>query len=580
MNKKTHKKSFKKSLSIKRHGSLLIGVMIIFLMLSAISLAIINRTMQGLQLTSDSKKGYITYQKADEGVEGFLSKLNNLDNGVDGGYAENQIPENTIASSFCSGVECFEGDGSTLVSGADKVTTIFNTQAEVLNQGITRSVYAPISDRVDGGLTETSSMTAKQCGVTGSLPACNGSKNKCDIVVRADKTLAAGVKNYEIRKSSGDNDDGSLENGAGDFAAHYGWLRVDQRESPLNSFFIKNQTRLIKNGDPEIPGGTGGATSGGQYGETYYFTIKARNEDPFKLDSLYLSDNGTPPLAVKKVDLDPNPSCGSNLNTLGCVTSTYVRGAKLYSSPYNCCNGSECWECTDGWVASGGICCIQSCGSDLDGYLSELGYKSSVEDEVKTLNDSTSKDGDGVTTGIGYCGKVVSCQAATGCANPYRKAAYCDTCPGNTEVSIVYNGIRSSSWSKANKIDIDMSPEGAACDFAGIYPSCTPLTAWHYTAGSEKKPRCCKHECPSKWFDGHVNTIVNNAVTFCGSPYGLDYWDTSGTTCVPKACEYEINSSCILHCKTGWNKESNSCCTETMCSPGYHSVSCKPCQAD
>ncbi|MFZ2192804.1 MAG: hypothetical protein WAV31_01035 [Candidatus Moraniibacteriota bacterium] len=546
MNKKINKKKSRKGLFIRGKGSLLIGVMIVFLMISAIALAIISRTLQGIQLTTDSKKGYTTYQQSDQTVEGFLSKLNELDSGTDAGYADNQIPENTLATSFCSGVQCFKGDGTTAPAGTDKVTTIFNSQSDVTDQGVTRSVYAPVSDRVDGMLTN-GSLTVTKCGGGGSC-----SWNRCEMLVRVNDnqaTVPGGVVNYEVRMSSGNNDTGSLENGAN--AGEYGWIRVLQRTAPVNSFFTRNQTRLIESGDPELPGT---ATTGGQYNEKYFFAIKARNSTPFKLDSLYHYD----PNDAIQIEGSADCTGGSSLSGLGCIFGS-VDGAGAYGGTHNCCNGSHCLSCMGPeWVSNAAkTCCLQTCTGNYHGYLDGDNYRGSVISKVEEY-PSGNNSGDGVNGGVGFCGvgKAVNCLSGASCTKPRRTVGYCTGCPPNDVDKD--QGINSSVWTLTHDIDVDMN--GGEIPNPLYPPTLPPRIP---TPGNVlTKSRCCSRPCPSP--------IITDSIKYCGAlTTGMSGWNVSGTTCTKGAtdCNYTLTKSCKVICSAGYHPNaSETCCIQNSCS--------------
>jgi len=490
----------KKSKYKNKQGSILIGVIIIFLMISSLSVAIISRSLQGTILTTDSKKGYIAYQNSDKNTENFLNSFKTLDN--NGG---NKIPENSLSSAFCVGINCYNSTG-VATSSANKVSDIFSFKAVgAQNQGATRAISAPVPERIDGKLTKAN-LIVKNCDGTNCNISGQNSYNACDISVKVNASssfVSSTMQNYEVRKSI----NSSLAYGANSWET-YGWQKVIGNAA--GGYFDKVGSTIIKNGDSNL------SAPGDQYGQIYYFTIKARNKNPFTLDSLYLVDGSLVDgsgKAPNSVAIAPSKSCsgGDSLSNLDCIaTGTNPAGTETYNQSYNCCNGTECYHPIPNWKNDPtSNCALEKCVYAGD----EVG--------VKPIGDSTT----------GYCGTSQVCQEGKDCAHPYRTIAYCTSAPSpSTQIP---GTIVATNWSLQNYQDVYMSSN------KGTYPN-PPDTS--------SQPRCAHHDCPSSG----SGLVSASATKYCGTlPYHGKGWDATGTTCAPATCgEYTLSKSCILICNS------------------------------
>ena len=498
-----------------RKGSLLVGVAIVFLMISSLAVAIISRGTQGAFLATDAKKGYSVYQNSDKNAEFFLDTLKLLDN--DG--AGNKIPENYKVGDFCTNSTCLNKTGVALAND-DKVKDIFNFKVSASSQGITRTINAPVSDRISGGLND-GSITVKSCDGSSD---CDGSWNKCDIYIKSNDTPdpAGEVANYEVRRSIGK----ALSYGAGNFGEDYGWLKISGGVSG-GYFDASNRSTIFKNGTDDFYGSYFGATSGGQYDNTYYFSIKARNKNPFSLDSLYLADGSGD--ALKSVNIG-STSCsgGDALTNLGCVVpGANPPGTETLKSAYNCCNGTECFHPSNGWEADDGVsCALQKCVY--------------AGDEV-SLNPS----GDASS---GWCKTRTPCRKGgffsplNKCKFPYRTVGVCLSEPDSSTQTSFFP---SSSWTLSPKVKVY---QGSGLDLI---------------TGS----RCAYHQCP-------VASDVTNKDS-CGTTSNGNFSNTSA--CSSNACgPYNFDINCNLSCDSGYfGSNSNSdypqgtCCTKSCSDVSY-----------
>ncbi len=521
---------------------MLVGVLIVFLMISMVAIAIINRSLQGAVLTADSKKGYATYQNSDSSAESFLNKFKNLDN-----ETSNQIPENTLASSFCGATLCYKKDGITELNSAGSVSDIFNFKASVTVNGVTRTIFAPVPDRIDGRLG-MGDLEVKKCD--GSYAPCNGSYNKCDIGIKVNASGFDPITmlNYEVRKSINP----SLTYGASN-GDYYGWQRVPQGNAA--QFFAKDGATLLKNGDSSLKD---------QYGQTYYFSIKARHKNPFSLDSLYLDDgNGNAPSNVK---LDSNPSCSGSvsiggveykaLNSLGCVTSDkQPAGTETFKSSYNCCNGTECYMPSPHWTNNtDSTCALEKCDNViLDGYTDNVDNYPSGE---------TSGYWNGVSDpGGGYCGSSQKCVPSNDCKYPYRTVGYCTSLPAPSSQNSSF--LPDTKWKFNNYVDVDMNANRNA----------------------NTQPRCTYHTCPSSTLTYKPTPFGGVApVPVCGIPDGGRGFFSASLICknTTNCGPYTATVSCNLSCDSGYYPAetkagsninqvtvnySNNCCYESQPGP-------------
>ncbi len=574
-----------------KSGTFMIGVLIMLLVISAISIAIVNRAIQGTTLALDSKKGYGAYQASDTATEAFLDNLKALDNEL-----TNRIPENVVynAAGFCVGdITCYKSGSTLTPAGAgNMLSDVYRVQSkkdDPSSGGLNRKIQADVSDRIDSGLGG-GSFSVSQCG-NGSVGGDGCTYNKCDIKLTINPSTTTTVTNkiqdYEVRRSI----QGSLK---ADYLTNTdnGWWTAIYKDASGNIVPARfgsatgTQNLVIKNGDNNLTTGgivgTGGAqaNSGGQYGKDYYFTVKARNKYPLSLDSLYLDTSGTGAETTnKKVTIDSTSDCatGSLLGTatggLKCVklcttpgqSGCQPVGAVVATQTNNCCNGTECFQPDTGWIPDNPHnCALQQCGSNLEGYLGLNGitYQAAITDVVT----SNSAVGNGISAGIGWCGSSTNCVAGSSCTHPYRVVGYCTDCPLDTPLA----GIRSiTKWSKQNMIDVDMNPSG--------FYNGNPFPVYN-----QQEARCCKQDCPA-------NPVVTDANAYCtygANPYAWASWDAGNTTCLSanNCGPYLLTKRCNLVCSANYSPFNTAhdpeypvgkCCSE-ICpsfSSGYRSHS-------
>jgi len=308
---------FKQQQKIKRNkGSILIGVILLFIMIVSISAAVVSRSFHGSILATDSKKGYSAYQASDTAVEEILNKIKSLDSENNG-----PIPENTDYHSYC-GDNCYAQNGLTALEVGKKVSDIYFIEKKGDAQSATRAVNVSMLDRVENPVSD--------------LKVASDSRNKCDAKFSLTYDGATAdtwkkISNLELRKSStGGN---SLENDK--------WIRL-----VANSSDIANSTpsATIKNSEFD-------------YNTTYYFSLKAKNKNPLNLDSLYYP---TPNLVKFVV---PGLDCSGG-QRLSCLLGP-VAGSSVLKTPYTCCGAGgaklDCYECNSGWSRDTGTCCTEKC---------------------------------------------------------------------------------------------------------------------------------------------------------------------------------------------------------------------------
>lgn len=497
---------------------MLIGVLIMFLMLSAITLTLINRAFQDAKIVTDSKKSYSAYQKSDTQTETLLTNIKSYDNTV-----SNQIPENTVAlSTVCSGADrnCYKYDsvnGQTLIDSNDTLDQILNVEQSGTDPGnqTKRTINAPVPARV---VLDRDSVDLRitQCGNGQSECKQNGGTgyNKCDVVVKWEATEwvdSDKIVGWEVRRS---NQEFLID-------TVYGWQRPPNT-SPANpaGLAYNSESLYIENNCDASLGLGCDPKSGGQYGQKYFYTIKARNKRNFELDSLYyytnVDGNGNKyvgdeqKIEVEAVDCDDDG--GEILDELGCIdgsTASNTYGIVEATSGYNCCNGTKCYK-PDPYsvkINEDEDCAVQKCGLDLPGY----GTVGKVEDDVQSY-PSGNQDIDGRTV-LGWCATKTDCtQQATDCDNPRRKVGYCLTCKTG-----VY-----PAWTGENEQDIDMNDE------------------------VEKKYRCCSENCKT-------STEIKADYPCGTNPTGGSYTNNSYCTkntpsstgkCGPRTDTKKCNLSC------------------------------------
>lgn len=566
-------------------GSMTLGAMIIMLLVAAVGISIINRTTSGIKIASDMKRGYGAYQGSDAAAERLMNQLRLLDSDVTSG----KIPENTCAwsSVYCDSADAqckldgdFESSGScngSNINKSDSVASVVGVRKKVTENGMTRFLEAPTQERIESGLQgfDGDGLKAEKCGQTLLLPSnpCSGSSNnRCDLLLTLKPASSTEytdkISSYEVRRSI------SQFLGTQD---PYGWQYVYSFGNPTGT-----QKYILKNGgDSSLLGYSLGETSGGQYNKKYYFTAKAKNKNPFYLDSLYLSESLDAGKAPVDIHLENNADCrnrfddghaDTQLHNLGCIIAgTNPVGTSTSAYSYNCCNGTECYEPDPHWKKNPGEdCALQECGYNEKGYSSNRTPSPlpSVDDSVLAYPSGDGQTGNGVTTGTGWCkpGAVEGCVAGNSCTHPYRVVGYCSACPDS---SAKEGGVYSSSWSKQNIMDVDMNPVSGGGE--------------SFSPNNQQEARCCRHDCPTQV----GGTIVQTPLTYCGAlPYRGTFWTASSTTCSQtNTCgEYALTKKCALNCSNanyGFypanpspEYPSGTCCKGNCPTEQYYNTSC------
>jgi hypothetical protein len=214
---------------------------------------------------------------------------------------------------------------------------------------------------------------------------------------------------------------------------------------------------ILKNGDAF-------AGAGGQYGKDYYFTVKALNENPLSLDSLYLSNGAGK--SNKKVTMPGGatcPGCESNpkfLSGLGC-TPVHPDPAKAETvKVQNACCGGEYYQCkagydavpsrdscvatctptcstgpgcraslVDGQVAAVGNCCGTSCYECKSGYIWDSGSGTCCQNECSFIGQQECADGSSTKTCGNYdADSCLEWSSPTSCTYPWSVCMYNQCC--------------------------------------------------------------------------------------------------------------------------------------------------------
>jgi hypothetical protein len=312
----------------RRQGSLMIGTLLMMLIISSVSIAIIGRARHGAQLATDSRKGYSAYQDSDSNAEEFLNNLKKLDS------LDNKIPENTDCddSDFCVGEnQCLDKSGALMTSC--KIKDVYKIKSEGASQGLGRNIQMDIPDRIDNsGLA--GGLSVELCSDPAGCPFSTGGNktyNSCDAVVTFDPS---GITDDEVKNQIEDFEV-RIASGASATLTESDWVIAPEalEEHPLNNV-DSNESFVLKN-------------FSGNKGNTYNFAIKARNKNPFSLDSLYKLSTGavTFPNAETPKNNFPDPS-DIILNKLGCTVPQ--PNAEPLKVPYTCCNGTDYYQCLPG----------------------------------------------------------------------------------------------------------------------------------------------------------------------------------------------------------------------------------------
>ena len=484
-----------KILKKNEKGSMLIGVLIMMFMISSIAVAIMYRSLQGTSIITASKQGFLAYQGSDQGAEKFLNELKDLDEDISNG----ETVENKDAWDlrFCnqSGLVCLKGGTEITGPGQAVLSEITEVKSTSDSSNTKRSIQVPVPKRIENRLTN---FKVKSCD--GASTNCSSNYNNCNIEVSWDKSYYApggGGQNksdgYEIRRSL----NSKVDDNSGS-----GWQIAppeDDSCSNCNPVAATESSFIVENDDDNIPS---------QYNKTYYFTAKVKNNQNYQLDSKYLADETTKTVSADQTITIGSKSCSSsasNPNVLGgrgCMPySAAVPGLIKAKTPYNCCNGTECWEAdtANNWKKSDDErCALQQCVSG---------------DDVASPGDASS----------GWCGIPQSCTAGSICSEPYKTIGYCLLPKSPSSLTSFFPN---TSWTKSNYVKVYQGPQN---------PS------------SGQQARCSKHNCPT--------AAQLAAASWCGSvpADGISWINVS--TCTPASLcgEYTADVNCNLNCNSGYS---------------------------
>lgn len=314
----------KKYYNYNKKGSMLIGVLLVFLMIASISLALTIRAIQNAKIVTESKQSYDAYQASDTAAEAILNAIRKLDNDTSG-----SIPENSPAAGYCHDAFCYDSAGETPAM----VENIMRFKKSGVSQTTQRAVEVPLPARVMNPVTD---ITVKNGTVA------DGEPNSCNMLLNwsISATVDSQIKNLELRYSPGNS---QLNSGS--------WIQLPSGQSSFTYNSVSNY--IVKN-------------SNFSYGGTYYFAVKAKNKNNFSLDSLYFPK-------ISGIEFQaPVKNCSG---ALGC-RSAAVLGSEKLSTAYACCEGTECYKCQSGWNPdNGNTCCTEeyvpsncACGASSTGY--------------------------------------------------------------------------------------------------------------------------------------------------------------------------------------------------------------------
>jgi len=262
---------------------MLIAVLLIMLMISAISISLLVRSVQGTQMGIISRDSHNAYQLSDQKVEEVLINLQKLDaydkKDKTGLSNDGLIPENTKATELCYNGEnektiCYprEEDGdpdllNPLEKKADLVKDIYFVQRNGATLRTQRAVLAPVMDRTINPVTDLLVTPDGLCAATLKFKCAFPSKDKLEIRESSDSTTVSDKDDFKGKwmKLTGDYESSALCDGVDDPDL--------EKTISLNT----------ANFDSDISG-------------SIYLIIKAKSERKFRLDSLYVK--ATDPIAA------------------------------------------------------------------------------------------------------------------------------------------------------------------------------------------------------------------------------------------------------------------------------------------
>lgn len=529
----------------------MIGVLLMMLIISATSIAIIARSKTGAQLVTDSKGGYSAYQASDKTAENVLNNIKKLD---DAGSSTTHIPQNTSLSSsdYCSGsgADCFDAGSGGLTSGT--VADVYKLESTGIGQGLQRNIRLDLPDRISSGLT-SSNFTVQDCG---SSPSGCSTHNKCDVIVKVDtaaidSATMSKIKEFEVRHSTSQ----SLTNTGAS------WIYDDRFAGGVATLSIDSSSL--------------------GYNQKYYFTAKARTNSPLNLDSLYLGDSSNNALkSVTIGDTSSNPTGGQFLDGLGCTLSHPDPSTTQYATtPYTCCGGTEYYECRSGYVPNTSrTACIStsSCSpitipsfsaspsSILAGSSSTLSWSATNADSC-TVNDAAVSGNTKTVYPSSTTTYTLKCTSSCGASSSASLTVTVNTsktfnCSAKPATGTVWNSVSSyaqtwngSAWTPADSTTVyNTTASTTSCRYA-----CASGYNWN---GSSCVAATQTYNCSAKPTAGTVwNTVSSYTQTWSGS----DWTPAASTTAYNATAS---TTSCRYKCATNYTWNGSSCVCGLSCS--------------
>jgi hypothetical protein len=236
-----------------KRGSLMIGILLMMLIISITSIAVINRSRQGAILATDSRKGYVAYQASDTDIEEILNKFRKLDSYVQ------TIPENfpiRYIDDDMSTVVFYGRNGTDKLSSTDSASEVYFIEKKGISQSTARKIRVQMLDRVRNPVKKFTLTKISSCNVI-------------QLQMEYHPDAWEDVSKLEVMKS--DSPDYSTSRSAS-------WYKIEsdkirRNPSQVQAINDKNITTVfIVNGD---------FVSGRNY-----IALRAKNKNNFMLDSL------------------------------------------------------------------------------------------------------------------------------------------------------------------------------------------------------------------------------------------------------------------------------------------------------
>ena len=463
----------------KRSGSSLVGIIILLLMITSITMAAVYRTQQVAVVVTDTANSFSAYQNSDGSAEEVMNSVRVLDSADQDGY----IPENKPASIVCSGkVQCFKNATNVIASTYIDILRLRSSGDDANTQ---RAVDVSLPKRLRMSIPP-GSFRVEPCSLALVAEGKCSVPNQCDVLVQwndvpvnddqydDNTTRAAG---YEIRMSTQD----SLETDPTTTADRYGWRKAPGTDDLYDEITTTNRDYFhVKNAmDSNLPAS--------QYGNTYYFAIKLKNSRTFEFDSPYTtgtSDHNeitlpSGPDCSGPAVVDPDPGVNG-----GCTISPALGTVQAKTFSYSCCNGSGCYVPQLGWKpGDDGSCAVEECSASDEAINCAPGGKTSCVPGESDCNY--------IYKQLGFCNE------SGGCDSGWKLDQYRDIRPGD----LTNNTSRAkcctqdcSTWTK---------PSCSADPANGHYVNnhtCTENACGTYTQGGG-----CTLVCDTGFYKANIN---------------------------------------------------------------------------